>query len=57
MLLCVIDSMEGHEVSTSNIPGAFLQTNYEKVDVHINLEGAMVALIKDIDPYYYKYFI
>ena len=50
MLLCMIDAMEGQEVATSNIPGAFLQTDYDKVDIHIKLEGAIVILIEDIDP-------
>ena len=50
MLLCMIDAMEGQEVATSIIPGAFLKTNYDKVDIHIKLEGDIVILIEDIDP-------
>ena len=57
MLLCMIDAMEGLEVLTVDIPGTILHTNYCKVDIHINLEGAMVTRIKDIDPYYYKDFV
>ena len=49
--------MEGREVATTDIPGAFLQTDYDKGDIHIKLEGAMVTLLEDIDPEYYKYFI
>ena len=49
--------MEGQEVATADIPGAFLQTDYEKGYIHIKLEGAMVALLEDIDPEYYKDFI
>ena len=57
MLLCMIDAMEGREVATADIPGAFLQTNYDKGDIHIKLEGAMATLLEEIDPEYYKDFI
>ena len=50
MLSCMIESMEGREVATTDIPGAFLQTDYEKVDIHIKLEGDMVTLLEEIDP-------
>ena len=56
-LSCMIDAMEGREVATADIPGAFLQNVYDKGDIHIKLEGAMVNLLEDIDPEYYKYFI
>ena len=54
MLSCLIDAMEGQEVETSDIPGAFLQTNYDKGDIQIKLEGDMINLLKDIDPDHYK---
>ena len=44
MLSCMIDAVEGREVATSEIPGAFLQTDYDIGDIHIKLEGAMVTL-------------
>ena len=53
----MIDAMEGQEVATSDIPGAFLQTDYDTGDIHIKLEGAMVTLLEYIDPEYYKYLI
>ena len=53
----MIDAMEGQEVATAEIPGDFLHTNYGKGDIHIKLEGAMIPLLKDINPEYYKYFI
>ena len=53
----MIEAMEGWEVETADIPGAFLQTNYDKGDIHIKLEGVMVTLLKEIDPEYYKDFI
>ena len=37
MLSCMIDAMEGQEVATADIPGAFLQTDYNKGDIHIKL--------------------
>ena len=52
----MIDAMEVWKVATANIPGAFLQTDYGKGDIHIKLEGDMVTLLEDIDPEYYKDF-
>ena len=46
--------MKGRDISTSDIPGGFLQTDYDKGDIHIKMEGAMVILLKYIDPDYYK---
>ena len=37
MLPCMIDATEGQEVATADIPGAFLQTDYNKGDIHIKL--------------------
>ena len=48
MLSCMIDAMEGRDVATLDIPGAFLQTDYDKGDIHIKLEGAMVTLLEEI---------
>ena len=57
MLSCMIDATEGRELATAEIPGAFLQTDYDKGDIHIKLEGAMLTLLEEIDPEYYKDFI
>ena len=57
MLSCIIDAMYGWEVATADIPGSFLQTDYGKGDIHIKLEGAMVTLLRNIGPEYYKDFI
>ena len=46
MLLGIINAMEGQEVATANIPGDFLQTDYDKGDIHIKLEGDMVTLLE-----------
>ena len=48
MLSCMIDAMEGRWLATADIPGAFLQTDYDKVYIHIKLEGAMVNLLEEI---------
>ena len=42
----MIDAMEGREVATTNIPVSFLKTDYDKGDIHIKLEGAMVTLLE-----------
>ena len=44
--------MEGQDVETDDITGAFLQIDYDKGDMHINIEGAMVNIIEDINPDY-----
>ena len=52
------DWKKGYQnVATADITGAFLQTDYDKGKIHTNMEGEMVALIKDIQPAYYKDFI
>ena len=49
VLSFMIDAMEGWGVATADIPGVFLQTNYNKGDIHIKLEGDMVTLLEYID--------
>ena len=46
MLSRMIDAMEGREVENADISGAFLQTDNDKGDIHIKLEGAMVTLLE-----------
>ena len=57
MLFYMIDAMEGPKVTISDIPGELLQTDYDKGDIQIKLEGAMATLLEDIDLRYYKDFI
>ena len=57
MLSCMIDATEDRYIATANIPGAFLQTDYYKGDINIKMEGAMVTLLEEIDPSYYKGYI
>ena len=57
MLSFMIDTMEGQNVSADNIPGVFLHTYYDKGDIHINMEGAIVNILEEIDTSYYNDFI
>ena len=50
MISCMIDAMEGQDVPTADIQGSSLKTNYDKGDIQIKLEGAMVTLLEEIDP-------
>ena len=53
LLSCVIDAMEGRDVATIDIPGAFMQADMEDV-VHMKLEGKMAELLVRIDPKLYR---
>ena len=48
MLSYMIDATEVRDVATADIPGAFLQTDYYKGDIHIKMEGAIVTLPEEI---------
>ena len=37
VLTCVIDVVNGHGVANSDIPVDFLQTDYNKGDIHIKM--------------------
>ena len=53
---CAMDAMEGRQVVTCNIPGAFLQADWpEDNDCYLKFEGLMVKMICEIDPNYLKY--
>ena len=52
ILLWIIDTMEFRDVATTDIPGAFPQTDYYKWDIHINIEGGIVTLLEGIEPPY-----
>ena len=45
ILSCMIDAMEGLDIEIFDITGEFLHTHYDKGDIHIKIEGAMVALL------------
>ena len=57
MISCTIDATKVQDVATAEIPGYFLQADYKKGDIHINMEVKMVTLFEDIYPAYYKDFI
>ena len=44
VLSCMIDVMEGRDVATADIPGAFLQTEYTKGDTRVHINGTSTAL-------------
>ena len=42
----MIYAMEYQDVETADIPGALQQNYYDKGDMHINLERAIVTVLK-----------
>jgi hypothetical protein len=56
ILTCVVDAIEGRNVATCNIPGAFMQSDM-KGKVVMKLEGVMAEAILKIDPKMYTKFI
>ena len=57
MLSLIIYVIEVPDVATVEIPGALLQTDYNKGYINIKMEGVMVTLMEEIDPAYYKGFV
>jgi hypothetical protein len=53
----MIDAREGRNVATADIPGAFLQTEYEEGDTHVQIKGTMAELLAQIDPKLYRKYI
>ena len=45
--------MEGRDVATVGIPGAFMQADMDKI-VHMKLKGKMVDILDKIDSKLYK---
>jgi hypothetical protein len=56
ILTCVIDAMEGRDVATCDIPGAFMQSDM-KGKVVMKLEGVMAEVILKIDPRQYTKYV
>ena len=48
MATCLIDAIEGRDVATADIPGAFLQATMDD-DVYIKFEGKMVDVLIGLD--------
>ena len=57
MLSLIIYVIKVPDVATVEIPGALLQTDYNKGYINIKMEGVMVTLMEEIDPAYYKGFV
>ena len=57
ILSCMIDAKEGRDVATADIPGAFLQTDYDKGDTHLRIEGPMLELLTKLEPEHYRKYI
>jgi hypothetical protein len=55
-LTCVIDAIEERDVATSDITGAFMQSDM-KGKVVMKLEGVMADVILKIDPNKYKKYV
>ena len=43
-IMCLIDAMEGREVMTCNIPGAFMQSDMDEL-LHMKLEGEIASFL------------
>ena len=53
-LTCLVDTMEGHCIMTTHIPGAFMQADIDE-QLFIKLEGDSALLLIRKDPRYRKY--
>jgi hypothetical protein len=56
MLTCVIDAIEGRDVATVDIPGAFMQSEMEG-NIHMKLQGVMAEVIMKLDTKKYEKFV
>ena len=53
-ITCIIDALEGREVMTCDIPGAFMQSEMDEL-VHMKLEGEIALLLIRLDPTYKQF--
>ena len=53
-ITCLIDTMEGREVMTCDIPRAFMQSEMDEL-LHMKLEGEIVLLLIRLDPSYKQF--
>jgi hypothetical protein len=56
MLSATIDAMEGRDVATVDIPGAFMQADIDEV-VHVKFEGEMAEMLVRLDPKLYRKYV
>jgi len=52
----VIDAMEGRDVATVDIPGAFMQADIDEI-IHVRLRGPLAMLMARLDPTKYERYI
>jgi hypothetical protein len=55
-LTCAIDARERWTVVTTDIPGAFMQTDVDEV-IHVRLEGPLATLLAKVDPKLYEQYL
>eukprot|EP00957_Ditylum_brightwellii_P198965 15165642-Ditylum_brightwellii.AAC.1 len=56
MLSCLIAAMEGQDVATVAIPGAFMQADMDGI-VHMKIEDTMAELLTKLDPTLYRQYL
>ena len=56
MISCTIDTKEGRDVATVDIPGSFMQADMDET-VHVRLEGTMAELLIKMDPKLYRQYV
>ena len=56
MLSCIIDAMEGRNVATVDIPGAFMQADMNGT-VHMIIKGTMAKILTKLDPKMYRQYL
>jgi hypothetical protein len=56
MISCIIDTKQGRDVATVDIPGAFMQVDMDEI-VHMRLEGTMVELVVRLSPETYSKYV
>jgi hypothetical protein len=55
-LTCTIDAKERRTVATTDIPGAFMQTDIDEV-IHVRLEGPLATLLAKVNPQLYNKYL
>ena len=53
-LSCIIDALEGRNVVTMDIPGAFMQADIDEL-IHVKLVGELADLLIKVDPSYSQF--
>lgn len=56
MISCALDSKEGRDMATVDIPGAFMQADMDET-VHVRLVGTMAELFTKLDPKLYRKYV